>query len=164
MSLLNPDYAKLFLDQYKRLLSEIAGKQLERKNDYVKARDMLYEKGLNKTHLMDTEYNPKFIKAVRNAQFGLFIYGKKYKQGYVLKSNDNIWYCVKALTTHLEDMMPEWILISTAVLPYRDNYVCDGLIVDKHVYIGKNMIHEMIQELKIERAKWSSGKDRISSR
>ena len=82
---------------------------------------------------------------------------KKYRQGYALKHEGDVWYFAQALTTGLEEMLPDWTVIATAVLPYCDQYVCDGLILDQHVLIGKNMIHDMIQELKIERARWSSG-------
>ena len=156
MSLLDPFYAKSFLEQYKRLLSEVCGKQLNGTADYVEAREVLYADGFNKTHHMAPKYDTSFIEAIRNAEYGMFICGKKYKQGYALKSRDNIWYCVQALTTPLEEMVPDWIVVVTAILPYHDNYICDGLIIDKHVSIGKNMIHDMIQELKIERPKWSS--------
>ena len=156
MSLLNPLYARSFLEQYKRLLSEIAGRQLDSTAEYVEAREALYEDGLNKTYGMDSQYEMSFIDAVRNAEYGMFIYAKKYKQGYALKSTNNIWFFVQALTTPLDDMLPDWIVVVTAVLPYRDNHICDGLVVDKHVSIGKNMIYDMIQELKIERPKWSS--------
>jgi hypothetical protein len=158
VSLLKPSKAKSFLEQYKRLLSEITGRQLDGTADYVEARETLYEKGLNKTHRMDPEYDSLFIEAVRHAQYGMFVYGKKYKLGYAFKSKDNLWYCVQALTTPLEDILPDWIVVVTAILPFRDNYVCDGLIVDKQVSIDKNMIHDMIQELKIERSKWLSNK------
>ncbi|MHC4169375.1 MAG: hypothetical protein ACYSWQ_20705, partial [Planctomycetota bacterium] len=105
----------------------------------------------------DSEYEPSFIDAVRNAQYGMFIYAKEYRQGYALKSKDNAWYLVTALTTGLEELVPDWVIIDTAVLPFHGQYVCDGLVVDRNVLIGKNMINEMIQELKVERPRWSSG-------
>lgn len=156
MSLLKPSHAKAFLVQYKRLLSEIAGKGLYGIAEYVEAREALYKNGLNKTHHMDSKYDSSFIEAVRNAQYGTLVHAKKYKQGYALKHEGSVWYFAQALTTGLEEMLPDWIVITTAVLPYHNQYVCDGLVVDKHVLIGKNMIHDMIQELKIERRKWSS--------
>lgn len=107
---------------------------------------------------MDSEYDRSFIDAVRNAQYGTFVYAKKYRQGYALKYKDNTWYFAKALTTPLEEFVPDWVVIVTAVLPFHDQYVCDGLVVDRQIYIGKNMIHDMIQELKVERAKYSSNK------
>jgi hypothetical protein len=156
MSLLKPSQAKAFLEQYKRLLSEIAGKRLDGIADYAEAREALYENGLNKTHCMDSKYDSSFIEAVQNARYGMFVYAKKYKQGYALKHEGNVWYFAQALTTALEEMLPDWVVITTAVLPYRNQYVCDGLVVDRHILIGKNMIHDMIQELKIARPKWSS--------
>ncbi|MHC4567405.1 MAG: hypothetical protein ACYTE3_16800 [Planctomycetota bacterium] len=137
MNLLEPSLADLFLEQYKRLLAEVAGKPL--------------------AGIADSEYEPSFIDAVRNAQYGMFIYAKEYRQGYALKSKDNAWYFVTALTTGLEELVPDWVIIDTAVLPFHGQYVCDGLVVDRNVLIGKNMINEMIQELKVERPRWSSG-------
>lgn len=156
MSLLNPLHARSFFEQYKRLLSEIAGRRLNSNAGYVEAREALYEDGLNKTYSLNSQYETSFVDAVRNAEYGMFIYAKKYMQGYALKSTNNNWFFVQALTTPLDDMLPDWIVVVTAVLSYRGNYICDGLIVDKHVSIGKNMIHYMLQELKIERSKWSS--------
>ena len=158
MNLLDPATSKAFIEQYKRLLSEIAGKRLDGTGAYVEARRALYENNLNKTHPMDSDYDTSFVEAVRNAQYGLFIYAKKYRQGYALKSEENVWYFAQALTTPLEEMVPDWIVIVTAILPYPGQYICDGFVVDKNVAIGKNMIHDMIQELKTEREKHSSRK------
>ncbi len=157
MNLLEPSLAALFLRQYKRLLADVAGKPLAGIADFEQARKILYENNLNKTYPMDSEYEPSFIDAVRNAQYGMFIYAKEYRQGYALKSKDNAWYFVTALTTGLEELVPDWVVIDTAVIPFHGQYVCDGLVVDRNVLIGKNMINEMIQELKVERPRWSSG-------
>lgn len=158
MGLLEPSLAEEFLEQYKRLLAEIAGRSLDGIADFEQARESLYENHLNETHPMGSEYDCSFIDAVRHAQYGTFIYAKKYRQGYALKYEDNTWYFAKALTTPLEELVPDWVVIVTAVLPFHDQYVCDGLLIDRHVLIGKNMISDMIQELKVERAKYSSGK------
>jgi hypothetical protein len=53
-------------------------------------------------------------------------------------------------------MIPEWWVIDTAVLPYCGFLVCDGLISDRRISIGRNMITAMTQELKTERKKWSA--------
>jgi len=158
VGLLEPSLVEAFLRQYKRLLAEIAGKPLDGVVDFEQARESLYENGLNETYPMGSEYDPTFVDAVRNAQYGTFIYAKKYRQGYALKYEDSTWYFAQALTTPLEELVPDWVVIVTAVLPFHDQYVCDGLIVDRHTLIGKNMIHDMIQELKAERAKYSSKK------
>ena len=157
MNLLEPSLASLFLRQYKRLLAEVAGKPLAGIADFEQARERLYENNLNKTHPMDSEYGRSFIGAVRNAQYGMFIYAKEYRQGYALKSKDNAWCFVTALTTGLEQLVSDWVVVDTAVLPFHGQYVCDGLVVDRHILIGKNMINEMIQELKVDRPRWSSG-------
>ena len=156
MTLLDSSLASAFLVQYKRLLGDVAAKPMKSSNDYNEARNVLYKDGLNKLHVFDSSYEESFVLAVRNAIHGMFIYAKKYKEGYALKASDNAWLCVKALTTPLEEMIPDWVVIDTAVLPYGGFLICDGLVVNRHTYIGPNMIKSMTQELKAERKKWSS--------
>jgi hypothetical protein len=54
--------------------------------------------------------------AVRNSIFDTFIYAKKFKQGYDFKGSDNTWLFVKGLTTPLEELIPNWIVIDIAIL------------------------------------------------
>lgn len=156
MTLLDSSLGTTFLEQYKRLLGDIAGKPMKSADDYNEARKVLYRNGLNQDYVFNSLYEESFVLAVRNAIYGMFIYAKKYKEGYALKASNNAWLCVKALTTPLEQMIPDWAIIETAVLPYGGFLVCDGLVVDRHTYIGSNMIKSMTQELKTERKKWSS--------
>ena len=156
MTLLDFSLASAFLLQYKRLLGAVAAKPMKSNNDYNEARNVLYKDGLNKLYVFDSSYEKSFVHAVRSAIHGMFIYAKKYKQGYALKASDNAWLCVNALTTPLEEMIPDWVVINTAVLPYGGFLVCDGLVVNRQTYIGPNMIKSMMQELKTERKKWPS--------
>ena len=158
MSLLKSAHANAFLWQYKRLLGAIAAKPMNNTKDFIEARTALYKDGFNKSFVFDSSYEESFINAVRNATYGTFVYAKKYKNGYALKSSGNIWFCISGLTTPLEEMIPEWCVIDTAVLPYSGFTICDGLFMDQHVSIGPNMVAEMIQELKTERKKWTSAK------
>ena len=137
-------------------LRHVAAKPMESINDYNEARNVLYQDGLNKVYLFDSSYEESLVLAVRRAIHGMFIHAKKYKEGYALKASDNAWLCVKALTTPLEEIIPDWVVIDTAVLPYGGFLICDGLVVNRHTYIGPNMIKSMTQELKAERKKWSS--------
>jgi hypothetical protein len=154
MALLDPSLAGTFLMQYKRLLCTIASKPMENIIDYTEARNMLYKNGFNKRYAFDSSYGESFVLAVRSSIYGMFIYAKKYKQGYAFKGSDNNWLCIKALTTPLEELIPDWIVIDTAILPYEGFLVCDGLIVNQQVLIGPNMIKSMTQELKTGRKKW----------
>ena len=158
MTLLDSSLSSAFLAQYKRLLGAIAAKPMKTSDDYNEARNVLYKEGLNKSYVFDSSYEESFVCAVRSAIYGMFIYAKKYKDGYALKASNNAWLCIKALTTPLEEMIPDWVVIDTAVLPYCGFLVCDGLVVNRHTYIGPNMIKSMTQELKTERKKWSSNK------
>ncbi len=154
MTLIEPDLAASFLAQYKLLLSEVTGKELISLKDFTHARDKLYEKEINLIYSFDDRYDKLFISAVQNGIYGTFIYGKKYKQGYALKDKNNNWHCVKCLTTPLEELLPDWIVIDTAILEFNGHKICDGLINSRNMFIGENMIHDMKQELKEERKKW----------
>lgn len=154
-ALLDPLLANTFLTQYKRLLSTVAAKPLESIENYVEARGMLYKDEFNKHLELDSSYERSFKLAVKDAAYGMFIFAKKYKYGYAFKSTDDTWLFAKALTTPLEELIPDWVVVDTAILPYCGTLVCDGLIVDRHVFIGGNMIKDMIQKLKIERRKWA---------
>jgi hypothetical protein len=157
MSLLEPSLAARFLAQYKQLLSEVAGRPLDGASDFAAARHALYEDDRHRDYPMPSDtYDSQLVEAVRGANYGTFIYAKKYKQGYALKDQHGDWHCVTALTTPLEDLVPEWVLVDTAILPFHGVSLCDGLVVSRNVLIGRNMIHEMIQELKIERRLWSA--------
>jgi hypothetical protein len=156
MTLLNSSLSSTFLTQYKQLLGAIADKPMKTSDDFNEARNVLFKEGLNKSYVFDSSYEESFVCAVRGAIYGMFIYAKKYKNGYALKASNNVWLCIKALTTPLEEMIPDWVLIDTAVLPYCGFLVCDGLVVNRHAYIGPNMIKSMTQELKTERKKWPS--------
>ncbi len=154
MTLIETTSANAFLAQYKRLLCAVAAQPLKSVNEYSEARSVLYKDGFNKSFAFDSSYEESFVHAVRNATYDIFVYAKKYRRGYALKAPDGVWFCVKGLTTPLEEMIPEWCVIDTAVLPYGGLIICDGLIVDRHVSIGPNIIADMTQELKKERKKW----------
>ena len=156
MNLLEPSLADSFLVQYKQLLSEVAGRPLSDVADFTKARDTFYESGRNTCHPMHDPYDAPFISAVRGAIHGSFVYAKPYRQGYALKDEAGTWHCVTALTTPLEDLVPEWVMIRTAVMTFHGFTICDGLVVNHNFFIGKNMTQDMIQELKHERPKWTS--------
>lgn len=156
MTLLDSSNSTLFLEQYKRLLCDLAAKPMKTADDYNEARKALYCSGLNRKYVFGLFYEKSVVFAVRKAICGVFIYAKKYKKGYALKAPNNAWLCLTALTTPLEQLIPEWVVIETAVLPYVGFLICDGLVVDRHTYIGSNMIKSMTQELKTERKKWAS--------
>ncbi len=158
MSLLVPSLSRVFLAQYKRLLGDIAGKPMKTADDYNEARKVLYKEGLNKSYVFDSSYEKSFVCAVKGGIYGMFIFAKKYKDGYALKSSSNEWLCVKALTTPLEEMIPEWVVIDTAVVPYCGFLVCDGLVVNRQTYVGPNMQKSLVQQLKTERKKWIAQK------
>lgn len=47
------------------------------------------------------------------------------------------------LTTPLDDLVEEYSIIETALIPYANKIVCDGLILGSGILIGKNMAKEL---------------------
>lgn len=89
MTLLDSSLSGAFLAQYKRLLGAIAAKPMKTIDDYYEARNVLYKEGINKSYVFDSSYEKSIICAVRSAIHGMFIYAKKYKDGYALKASNN---------------------------------------------------------------------------
>jgi hypothetical protein len=85
-----------------------------------------------------------FVHALKSGLFGKFIYLKKYQKGYILKHVDSgKYYEMVALTTPLEEIVPEYSFIDTAIIPYANRLVCDGFVRSYGIYIGKNMAREI---------------------
>lgn len=143
--LLNPELAVDFLNKYKAVLSWInAGKSPETIEEFADLRSQLY---LDPDHISQISHSiPKvvdddFIRAVKQAVYGEFIYLKKEKCGYIFQKADTaVFYQTAAITSPLEDMIDDYSMVETALLPFANQLVCDGLIASKRIVLGRNMI------------------------
>ena len=137
--LVSEENAAQFLVQYKTLMQQLnEGIEPDSMVRYAELRAMIY-------HYRDTAFDalkpvlsPEFQSALAGAVFGHFIYLKKYQKGYVLHDvNTGIFYQVKALTTLLEDYLTEFMIVQTALIPFANEWLCDGLLLHG-VVLGKN--------------------------
>jgi hypothetical protein len=111
---------------------------------YAALRSHIFEKIAEIAEDVEGIAGPDFVHALKSGLFGKFIYLKKYQKGYILKHVDSgKYYEVVALTTPLEEIVPEYSVIDTAIIPYANRLMCDGLVCSYGIYIGKNMAREI---------------------
>jgi hypothetical protein len=85
-----------------------------------------------------------FYKNVCLNVSGQFCYMKRYKDHYAMMHLDTgSYYGVYALTSQLDEMMPEFHIVTACLIPFEGKVVCDGLIQDSHVSLGNNYIKEV---------------------
>jgi len=140
--LVNNFVANEFLASYKAVLTEINEGILPQDIDeYVECRDLLYSDSVSIADCKNV--SDDFKDALAKAICGQFIYLKKYKNRYVFQHLDtNRYFAGLALTSPIEEMVEEFSIIETALVPFRGIIVCDGLIVNKNVLLGPNMMKE----------------------
>lgn len=143
--LVDQDIADDFLFQYKQLLFFLNDDvEPEELTDYVQIRNLLYENLESAQQQYKAIVGADFLNSLLSAIFGKFVYLKKYRNGYVLMNvQDNTYYQVLALTTPLEHVVHEYSVIETAIVPFKDQLLCDGLIQHQGMFIGKNMSKEL---------------------
>ena len=143
--LIHKEIADTFLEKYKNVMTHLNGGVLPSGiEEYAALRPKIYER------IEDIDKNcrelvgEQFIESLRLAVCSTFVYLKKYQNGYVLQDTESgVYYQVVALTTPLEELLPEFCYIQTAIAPFKNHLICDGLVLSKNVLIGKNMAKEI---------------------
>jgi hypothetical protein len=57
-----------------------------------------------------------------------------------------IFYQATALTSPLENLVHEYSIIKTTLLPFPNQLVCDGLISGANTLLGRNLVKEIREE------------------
>jgi len=140
--LVDTSIAHDFLSFYIAVLTEINdGVQPQGTQEYVQCRDFLYPDSVSIANCKSISND--FKDALDKAVFGRFIYLKKYKNCYAFKHFDtNQYFDALGLTSPTEEMVEEFSVIETALVPYHEIIICDGLIVKKNVLLGPNMMKD----------------------
>lgn len=111
---------------------------------YASLRPLIFQNIDSLEKEISSVVDQSFISSIKSGVYGKFVYLKKYQKGYILQHIDtNKYYQVAALTTPLEELIGEYCLITTAIIPYANQLVCDGLVLSHGVIIGKNMAKEI---------------------
>lgn len=134
-----------FLHVYKFLLWLMNdGKEPETLNRYVALRNAFYENREKWIEKLSENIKPEFQINLNEAFYGDFVYLKKYKLGYAFQHvASGKYFLARALTSPIEEFTDEFAVIKTAILRFKGNLVCDGLIQHKNVYLGTNLIKEV---------------------
>ena len=146
--LLKPELASEFLSKYKAILTHInSGQPPGDIKEYVAVRSRLYDDSASFSSALKKAEEIDFVEPLKSAVHGEFVYLKKYKNGYVFKKLDSgIFYQATALTSPLENLVHEYSTIRTALLPFPDQFVCDGLFSGTNTLLGKSLAKEIREE------------------
>ena len=138
--ILPADLGDDFLATYKGVLAYLnGGEEPESVEDYVVFRKQLYSEFADIQSDLAKYLEPEFFESLSHAVFGRFVFMKKYRKGYAFQNTKNSnFYLAVGLTTPLEEIMPEYSIIETAILTFKGYLVCDGLIASYNTVLGKN--------------------------
>ncbi|NWK57752.1 hypothetical protein HW115_19190 [Verrucomicrobiaceae bacterium N1E253] len=142
--LLPDNIAQRFLEQYQTLLRSILGHEPSSLNDWVDARNKLAEVHKNCELNDGYDFDDDFRDGLRNAIYGDFCFLKRYKNYCALQHIDSsVFYGARSLTSPLEEMISEYSIIQTGLIPYQGTIVCDGLVQPSNMLLGKNYAKSM---------------------
>jgi hypothetical protein len=138
--LIESKLADEFLGLYKAVLAEInGGKMPQDIDEFGKCREQLYSKQWAIANY--TSVPEDFKNVLGKAIYGQFIFLKKYKSWYAFQCvKTGRYFEVLGLTSPIEEMAEDFCVIETALVPFKGHIVCDGLIVNNNVLLGKNMM------------------------
>lgn len=137
--LLDETEALEFLDRYKRLISDCLGREPSSLEEWLTARDaMLAELATGSLENEQTEL-AEVIAAATEAVVGDFCFLKRYRDHCAFfHLESQLFYAVRALTTPIEEIVADFTLIRACLVPFRGKIICDGLISNRNVGLGRN--------------------------
>lgn len=143
--LLDTDLANDFLYKYQMLMVYLNDGEIPSGMEgFASIRPEIYDCLDELNESMSQIVGADFIHNLRGAIYGEFVYLKKYKGCYAFKHIESEkYYQAFALTTPLEEILREFVVIKTALVPFSGYLVCDGLLVSGNVALGKGLIAEV---------------------
>jgi hypothetical protein len=143
--LIDTKFADVFLSHYKAVMAFLnGGAEPDGIKAYVSLRPLIFQSIGDIEKDITDMVGSDFVRSIKSGIYGEFVYLKKYQKGYILQNIDTgKYYQVAALTTPLEELIDEYSVIDTAIIPYANQLVCDGLVLSHGVHIGKNMAKEI---------------------
>lgn len=152
--------AKTFLPIYMSLLHSIYQTEYnaicKNGDEFTEARDILY----NNLYLVDEfiklspDLKPEFINVLKSIHTGFvdnFIYVRTLKKYSIFyRPSTDKFYRVLGITNSIDELVPnEFTFIDTAILNFKNQIICDGLIVNKNVTCGTNIKKEIKEKYRI---------------
>jgi repressor LexA len=144
--LLPPNDAADFLRTYKEMLTRVAGHELKSALEFIDARRAFFEC----TDIANPPTDDKdLLLGLKEAVFGKFVVARHLARHtkFISAQNSSV-YCVRGVTTELEEIAPVWTMVETAVMKFRGYWICDGLISALKIHIGPGMKREFLEMLR----------------
>jgi hypothetical protein len=149
--LLPHDEAMHFINGYKSVLLEIlhslgetpsakVTRDLVKARDYLKEKPQLLHEAISKVNAQDESLDPLIEQAFLTMRIGRWVHLRSTKKyALMLDESLNNAYAVRALTTPLNELSgsPSSIF-EAAILEYRGEFLCDGLVVNP-IHIGSGL-------------------------
>jgi hypothetical protein len=161
---LRTDIGKQFILAYMEMLWAVAGKELKGAAAYVAARDQFFgNDGILKN---PPTRDDDLAAALRTAVFGRFVICRHMPEWTEMIGPENRLYRVKGITSELADLVDPWSVADTAVMQFRGEWICDGLVKKLGVEIGPGIRAELMARIRSEQRQMSrcSSRKRRSSR
>ncbi len=142
--LIDESEGSFFLEQYKELLAHHYGAEPSSGEEWAEARDQMMLRVKTGAEDISGKEMTEVEQAVREAVTGRFCFLKRYKDHYAFcHLESGRFFAVRALTTPIEEIVEEFSVVTTCLIPFREKMICDGLVVSANIYFGKNYTKEM---------------------
>lgn len=161
--ILEPEYAQLFIDGYKKLLLEVHARSggnadlpvlqmLAEARDAICNDRSLEEAALAALVTRGDAVAPEIVRAIKSLRVTQWVFLKDMRTySLFLDSSEQDAYAVIGLTNRIRDIIGgTGAIIKTGLVEYRGRYICDGIISDL-VWIGPNYKQDftaLFQEIK----------------
>ena len=142
--LLDPKEVNDFLTGYKALICDSFGSVPDDLESWVVGRDKMLQQIQQGDLSQGNEVSNEWKGRIDNVVSGKFIFLKRYKFYCAMQNMDSsLYYAVRSLTTPLEEMIAEFSIVETCLIPYKGMFVCDGLVVANNIHLGKNLVKDV---------------------
>ena len=148
--LISPDDAEHFLRVYKAAMTRVATLEPKKIKDFISVRSLLYTPKYRKDPPTDDQ---DLLAALKTAVYGETIIGRHLAKHTEMVGKKDKVYWVKGLTTELREITPPWVWVKTAVMQFKGQWICDGLIESHNILIGSHMMREYTEIIREAKTK-----------
>ena len=134
-----------FLTVYKEMLNRFAGGALTESNKYVEVREKLFASP-ERAH--PPTKDPELLTALANSIYGDFSVARHLQQYSELLGPDGRAYRIKGISTEPSAMIDPWTKVRVVVLPFRGDWIWDGLLHNLHARIGPGTKREILDRVR----------------
>ena len=143
--LLPAEDAQHFLRVYKAMLCQVVGRQLKATQEYLAARDSFYQEKWREGPPTEDE---DLLQALGTASFGDFYIGRHLKRWTEMVGPRGLVYRVKGITSELSEFVPPWTSVRTAVMRFKNHWICDGIVGGYNIHYGPGIRKDILARIR----------------